>query len=124
MSDTIAKQATEATDAGNIKDPHLGWMIGFLFLVSFIGLFALVPMRKVCLQYDCSFVLTLYTGKPCSNQLHIFQIMIVDYKLTYPSGTATAYLINSFHTPEGAKLAKYITTLLLLAAYTSGKLLS
>uniref|UniRef100_A0ACD5ZHV7 Uncharacterized protein n=1 Tax=Avena sativa TaxID=4498 RepID=A0ACD5ZHV7_AVESA len=79
MSDTIAKQATEAKDAGNIKDPHLGWMIGFLFLVSFIGLFALVPMRK---------------------------IMIVDYKLTYPSGTATAYLINGFHTPEGAKLAK------------------
>lgn len=33
--------------------------------------------------------------------------MIIDYKLTYPSGTATAHLINSFHTPEGAKLAKY-----------------
>ncbi|XP_066322156.1 probable metal-nicotianamine transporter YSL14 [Miscanthus floridulus] len=79
MSDKIAKQATEANDANNIKDPHLGWMIGFLFLVSFIGLFALVPLRK---------------------------IMIVDYKLTYPSGTATAYLINGFHTPEGAKLAK------------------
>lgn len=35
-----------------------------------------------------------------------FQIMIIDFKLTYPSGTATAHLINSFHTPEGAKLAK------------------
>ncbi|ESR54668.1 putative metal-nicotianamine transporter YSL5 [Citrus sinensis] len=32
--------------------------------------------------------------------------MIIDFKLTYPSGTATAYLINSFHTPEGARLAK------------------
>uniref|UniRef100_A0A0E0NI63 Uncharacterized protein n=1 Tax=Oryza rufipogon TaxID=4529 RepID=A0A0E0NI63_ORYRU len=32
MSETIAKQATEAKDAQNIKDPHLGWMIGFLFL--------------------------------------------------------------------------------------------
>lgn len=40
--------------------------------------------------------------------LILFQIMIVDYKLTYPSGTATAYLINGFHTPEGAKLAKYL----------------
>ncbi|KAJ8548890.1 hypothetical protein K7X08_029871 [Anisodus acutangulus] len=28
------------------------------------------------------------------------------YNLTYPSGTATAYLINCFHTPKGAKLAK------------------
>ncbi|XP_050218603.1 probable metal-nicotianamine transporter YSL8 isoform X2 [Mercurialis annua] len=33
-------------------------------------------------------------------------IMIIDFKLTYPSGTATAHLINSFHTPAGAKLAK------------------
>jgi uncharacterized oligopeptide transporter (OPT) family protein len=41
--------------------------------------------------------------------------MIVDYKLTYPSGTATAYLINGFHTPEGAKLAKYVHAVLLLA---------
>ncbi|GMP63274.1 hypothetical protein CsSME_00025019 [Camellia sinensis var. sinensis] len=32
--------------------------------------------------------------------------MILKYKLTYPTGTATAYLINSFHTPKGAKLAK------------------
>uniref|UniRef100_A0A453CH43 Uncharacterized protein n=1 Tax=Aegilops tauschii subsp. strangulata TaxID=200361 RepID=A0A453CH43_AEGTS len=81
MSGTVASQATEANDAQNVKDPHIGWMIGFLFLVSFVGLFALVPLRK---------------------------IMIVDYKLTYPSGTATAYLINGFHTPEGAKLANFL----------------
>lgn len=37
----------------------------------------------------------------------VLQIMIIDYKLIYPSGTATAHLINSFHTPQGAKLAKY-----------------
>ncbi|PAN39186.1 hypothetical protein PAHAL_7G226500 [Panicum hallii] len=79
MSDKIAAMSTEANDAQNIKNPHLGWIIGFLFLVSFIGLFGLVPLRK---------------------------IMIVDYKLTYPSGTATAYLINGFHTPQGAELAR------------------
>uniref|UniRef100_A0A6N2LLI7 Uncharacterized protein n=1 Tax=Salix viminalis TaxID=40686 RepID=A0A6N2LLI7_SALVM len=48
--------------------------------LRFLGLFSVVPLRKV---------------------------MIIDYKLTYPSGTATAYLINSFHTPAGAKLAKF-----------------
>lgn len=79
MSQTIANQSTEANDAKDIKNPHLGWMIGFLFLVSFLGLFSLVPLRK---------------------------IMIIDYKLIYPSGTATAFLINGFHTPQGAKLAK------------------
>ncbi|KAL5983080.1 putative metal-nicotianamine transporter ysl7 [Asimina triloba] len=79
MSQTIATQAVDGNTPVNVKDPSLGWMIGFLFVVSFLGLFSVVPLRK---------------------------IMIVDHKLTYPSGTATAHLINSFHTPQGAKLAK------------------
>ncbi|MCO5577409.1 hypothetical protein L7F22_031241 [Adiantum nelumboides] len=62
--------------AADIKDPHLGWIIAFMFSVGFLGLLAVVPLRK---------------------------IMIIDYKLTYPSGTATAVLINSFHTPHGYK---------------------
>ncbi|XP_045799896.1 probable metal-nicotianamine transporter YSL7 [Trifolium pratense] len=78
MSPTVAKQS-----GGNVmmdvKIPGLGWMIAFLFVVSFLGIFSVVPLRK---------------------------IMIVDFRLTYPSGTATATLINSFHTTEGAKLAK------------------
>lgn len=32
--------------------------------------------------------------------------MIIDYKLTYPSGTATAVLINGFHTTHGDATAK------------------
>ncbi|AQK44939.1 putative metal-nicotianamine transporter YSL7 [Zea mays] len=79
MSETIASQAAEENNAGNVKEPRLAWMIGFLFLVSFVGLFALVPLRKV---------------------------MIIDYRLTYPSGTATAHLINGFHTPDGSERAK------------------
>lgn len=35
------------------------------------------------------------------------QIMVIDYKLPYPSGTATAVLINGFHTTKGNKMAKY-----------------
>lgn len=79
MSEVIAKQSNEENSAQNMKNPSLGWMIAFLFVVSFLGLFSVVPLRK---------------------------IMIIDFKLVYPSGTATAYLINSFHTPQGAKLAK------------------
>ncbi|RZC85759.1 hypothetical protein C5167_026434 [Papaver somniferum] len=33
-------------------------------------------------------------------------IMIIDYKLAYPSGIATAVLINGFHTPKADKMAK------------------
>jgi hypothetical protein len=32
----------------------------------------------------------------------------MDYKLTYPSGTATAALINGFHTSNGDAMAKYV----------------
>ncbi|KAF7801744.1 putative metal-nicotianamine transporter YSL6 [Senna tora] len=64
--------------AEDVKNPGLIWMMGFIFVVSFLGLFSLVPLRKV---------------------------MVMDYKLTYPSGTATAMLINSFHTKTGAELA-------------------
>ena len=31
----------------DVKNPSLGWMIGFMFLVGFLGLFSLVPLRKV-----------------------------------------------------------------------------
>ncbi|CBI35280.3 unnamed protein product, partial [Vitis vinifera] len=79
MSQAIAKQSENAGGNEEYKNPAVAWMIGFLFVVSFLGLFSVVPLRK---------------------------IMIVDFKLTYPSGTATAHLINSFHTPQGAKLAK------------------
>ncbi|PWA51269.1 oligopeptide transporter [Artemisia annua] len=65
--------------AEDVKNPGLLWMMGFIFVVSFLGLFSLVPLRKV---------------------------MVMDYKLTYPSGTATAMLINSFHTTTGAELAR------------------
>ncbi|XP_060203953.1 metal-nicotianamine transporter YSL2-like isoform X1 [Lycium barbarum] len=70
---------TNGNTPGSHKEPRLDWMIGFLFVVSFVGLLALVPLRK---------------------------IMIIDYKLAYPSGTATAVLINGFHTPKGDKMAK------------------
>lgn len=79
MSEIIANQSTTANNSQNIKNPSLTWIIAFLFIVSFLGLFSVLPLRK---------------------------IMVIDYKLIYPSGTATAYLINSFHTPQGAKLAK------------------
>ncbi|XP_051136772.1 probable metal-nicotianamine transporter YSL7 [Andrographis paniculata] len=79
MSQRIVEQSEHKKDGLDYMNPRLGWMIGFLFVVSFLGLFSVVPLRK---------------------------IMIIDFKLTYPSGTATAHLINSFHTPEGAKLAK------------------
>ncbi|CAN1250996.1 Metal-nicotianamine transporter YSL3 [Linum perenne] len=69
----------EGNNPGSVKEPGVGWMTGFLFVSSFVGLLALVPLRK---------------------------IMIIDYKLTYPSGTATAVLINGFHTPKGNKMAK------------------
>ncbi|RLN04293.1 putative metal-nicotianamine transporter YSL17 [Panicum miliaceum] len=63
------------SDEKNTEEPNIGRLVAFLFLINFAGLFMILPLRKV---------------------------MIVRHRLTYPSGTATAHLINSFHTPHGA----------------------
>lgn len=44
----------------DVKKPGLGWMIGFLFVVSFLGLFSLVPLRKVAaIVVDCNIIVLL-----------------------------------------------------------------
>ncbi|GAB2209922.1 hypothetical protein Droror1_Dr00027150, partial [Drosera rotundifolia] len=74
-----AGEYTEGNTPGSYKEPGVGWMTGYLFIVCFVGLFVLIPLRK---------------------------IMIIDYKLSYPTGMATAVLINGFHT-RGDKMAKF-----------------
>ncbi|PON73554.1 Oligopeptide transporter [Parasponia andersonii] len=74
----LSGEHNEGNSLSSTKEPGFGWMTAFLFLVCFVGLFVLIPLRKV---------------------------MIVDLKLTYPSGLATAVLINGFHT-RGDKMAK------------------
>ncbi|KAL9439670.1 hypothetical protein AB3S75_025185 [Citrus x aurantiifolia] len=74
----LSGEDTEGNSRRAIKEPGLGWMIGYLFVVCFVGLFVLIPLRK---------------------------IVIVDLKLTYPSGLATAVLINGFHS-QGDQMAK------------------
>ncbi|MQL75773.1 hypothetical protein Taro_008157 [Colocasia esculenta] len=79
MSRRVADSMGGGTAAAiDVKELSLGWMVGFLLLVSFVGLFSLVTLRKT---------------------------MIVKFRLRYPSGTATAHLINSFHTSGGARKA-------------------
>ncbi|KAK3030655.1 hypothetical protein RJ639_035859 [Escallonia herrerae] len=69
---------TEGNSPGSYKEPGFGWMTTYLFLACFVGLFVLIPLRK---------------------------ILIIDYKLTFPSGMATAVLINGFHA-RGDEMAK------------------
>ncbi|CAN6273680.1 unnamed protein product [Urochloa humidicola] len=75
----LAGVNTPGNAPGSYKEPGVGWMTGFLLAISFVGLLNLLPLREA---------------------------LVIDYKLTYPSGTATAVLINGFHTPRGEKNAK------------------
>lgn len=121
LNKTTYEQAgvdTEGNAPGSYKEPQLGWMIGFLFVVSFVGVLALVPLRKVCIFFEVweRFVIFIITLAFCilKNVLPGFvlirtilgQIMIIDYQLPYPSGTATAVLINGFHTTKGNVMAE------------------
>lgn len=51
MSEVVAKQSSENNYEENTKNPSLTWLIGFLFVVSFLGLFSVVPLRKVLYIY-------------------------------------------------------------------------
>ena len=44
MSERVAMQSSGRRD---FKNPSIGWIVGFLFVVSFLGLFSVVPLRKV-----------------------------------------------------------------------------
>lgn len=74
----LAGENTPGNPPGSYKELQLGWVIGYNMLVCFVGLFVLIPLRK---------------------------ILIVDYKLPFPSGLATAVLINGFHS-RGDKLSR------------------
>ncbi|XP_021767911.1 metal-nicotianamine transporter YSL1-like isoform X2 [Chenopodium quinoa] len=74
----LAGVNTPANHPGSYMELKLGWVIGYNLIVCFVGLFVLIPLRK---------------------------ILIVDYKLPFPSGLATAVLINGFHS-KGDKLSR------------------
>jgi len=45
---TADKTSTANVPGSNISEPTLGRTMAFFFLVSFVGLLVIVPMRKVC----------------------------------------------------------------------------
>nr|XP_023886795.1 probable metal-nicotianamine transporter YSL7 [Quercus suber] len=85
MSLATAKQRDPVIDDKlNIKNPSVGWLLAFYLTTSFVGLFFIVPFRKV---------------------------IIVDYKWLFPSGQSIGYLINSIQLPLKTKFArKQVTT--------------
>lgn len=43
----LADSNAPANNPRSIKEPAFGWMMGLLFASTFVGLFVLVPLRKV-----------------------------------------------------------------------------
>ena len=71
----------EACVAGmqDVYEPTLKRIIPYMFCIGIVGIFMLVIMRKR---------------------------FIIDYRLHFPSGTATGILISGFHTPKGEAQAR------------------
>lgn len=63
----------------DVVNPELGRLIAYMFCISLLGIFMLVPLRR---QF------------------------ILKYELPYPSGTATGLMINSFFTKSGSDAAR------------------
>jgi len=79
MSRNAAEDGIAYGGAKNVDEPRIGRLVAFLFLTSFVGIFAIMPFRNS---------------------------LVIRHYLTFPTGTATAHLINSMHTPHGAKQAR------------------
>ena len=47
---------TEGNPPGSTKEPGIGWMTAFLSVSSFVGLLALVPLRKVIFLSGTTYV--------------------------------------------------------------------
>ena len=62
----------------DVYEPEMQRIVPYMFCIGLIGIFTLVLLRKR---------------------------FIIDYRLPFPSGTATGVLISSFHTPKGAAAA-------------------
>eukprot|EP00878_Enallax_costatus_P027358 GHUV01029438.1.p1 GENE.GHUV01029438.1~~GHUV01029438.1.p1 ORF type:complete len:402 (+),score=44.57 GHUV01029438.1:959-2164(+) len=69
-----APKGDPAYDPSSIYNPDLHRIIPYLLLVSVLGVFMLTQLRK---------------------------LMIVDWRLPFPSGTASGVMLTSFHTPAG-----------------------
>jgi hypothetical protein len=60
MDSKTYKLANSPNDSlANVKDPMLGWIIAYMFVVGFLGLFAVVPLRKVNAQRDLASIATI-----------------------------------------------------------------
>ncbi|XP_062179393.1 probable metal-nicotianamine transporter YSL3 [Phragmites australis] len=87
MTTAVAKSLVDNPDQKDIIEdlPTVKYTL-FLFLIGFASILCIVPFT---------------------------QIMLIDYRLLFPSGSVTAHLVNSFHTPQGAYVAKLqVATLL------------
>ncbi|CAL4966828.1 unnamed protein product [Urochloa decumbens] len=79
MTEAVAKSGGGSGKGNDVYTLSTAKLIAYSFLTGFSSLFITLPLTKV---------------------------MILDYKLLYPSGSAIAGLVNSFHTPKGAATAK------------------
>ncbi|XP_004962522.1 probable metal-nicotianamine transporter YSL3 [Setaria italica] len=80
MTSKVAKALSDNPDQRDIVDDLTMGRYGlFLVVAGLVAVMSMVPL---------------------------VQIMIVDYRLLFPTGSVVAHLINSFHTPLGAYVAK------------------
>jgi hypothetical protein len=76
MSRNSAEDGGAYNGTNNVEEPHIARLVAFLFLVSFVGMFAIMPFLEQPRHQEPPHV---------------------------PDGYgATAHLINSMHTPNGA----------------------
>ncbi|MQL86405.1 hypothetical protein Taro_018938 [Colocasia esculenta] len=85
----------EGNVPGSYKEPGVGWMTVFLFVVSFVGLMALVPLRKWFFSGEgCGFSQLPSFGLQALKQKYAL-LFLFDFSLTYVgAGMICSHLVN------------------------------
>ncbi|KAJ6945944.1 hypothetical protein NC651_000882 [Populus alba x Populus x berolinensis] len=96
---------TEGNPSTSIKEPGFGWMTGYLFLVCFVGLFVLIPLRKetssgihevLFNHFLWAFFQWFYTGKEgCGfSQFLLLDFSLILYTTFIGAGMLVSHLVN------------------------------
>jgi hypothetical protein len=75
MSRNSAEDGGAYNGTNNVEEPHIARLVAFLFLVSFVSMFAIMPFRNS---------------------------LVIRNHLTFPTGVRGPHLINTMHTLHGA----------------------
>ncbi|XP_048604700.1 metal-nicotianamine transporter YSL3-like [Brassica napus] len=106
---------TEGNSPGSTKEPGIGWMTCFLFFTCFVGLLALVPLRKVLQTRNCFnlhktqlkwyFIVVAYMIAPSLGFSNAYGAGLTDMNMAYNYGKVALFILAAMSGKQNGVVA-------------------